>query len=154
VFLHDLTRVGQPGYDLADRRIAAQLPTALVQSERLLHVFNKADAVELQAQPPGLVLSARTGAGLAGLRAALLQCAGWQALPDGLFIARARHVHALQRCAAHLALAQELAARGGAALDLLAEELRLAHDALGEITGVLTADALLGEIFSRFCIGK
>jgi tRNA modification GTPase len=154
VFLHDLTRLGQPGYDDADRQIAARLPAGLAKSERLLHVFNKADAVELQSPPPGLVLSARTGAGLAGLRAALLQCAGWEALPEGLFIARARHVHALQRCAAHLLLAQELAARADAALDLLAEELRLAHEALGEITGVYTSDDLLGDIFSRFCIGK
>ncbi len=71
-----------------------------------------------------------------------------------MFIARTRHVHALQRCAAHLAAGRELAAHADTALDLLAEELRLAHRALGEITGAFTADDLLGEIFCRCCIGK
>jgi tRNA modification GTPase len=157
VFMHDLTRIGEPGYDAGERRIAARLPAELARGERVLHVYNKADAVadDRGASAPGLAVSARTGAGLAELRAALLQRAGWQALPDdGLFIARARHVDALQRCAAHLAQAGALAAQASAALDLLAEELRLAHDALGEITGAFTADDLLGEIFSRFCIGK
>jgi tRNA modification GTPase len=60
----------------------------------------------------------------------------------------------LRRTGEHLQRAEAQAARADAALDLLAEELRLAHDALGEITGVFTPDDLLGEIFSRFCIGK
>lgn len=71
-----------------------------------------------------------------------------------MFIARTRHLQALQATAEHLARAQQLAARADAALDLLAEELRLAHDALGLITGRYTPDDLLGEIFGRFCIGK
>ena len=71
-----------------------------------------------------------------------------------MFIARTRHVHALAQAREHLARADAIAAQGDAALDLLAEELRLAHDALGEITGRVTPDALLGEIFGRFCIGK
>jgi tRNA modification GTPase len=100
------------------------------------------------------VLSARTGAGLAELRRALLERAGWHASPQGAYIARTRHVQALQRARAHLREAQALAERGDAALDLLAEELRLAHHALGEITGRVSADALLGEVFGRFCIGK
>ena len=70
------------------------------------------------------------------------------------FIARARHVEALRRTREHLARAQLHAARADAALDLFAEELRLAHDALGEITGVFTSEDQLGEIFGRFCIGK
>jgi tRNA modification GTPase len=79
---------------------------------------------------------------------------GWHAVPEGLFIARARHVQALQRTGHHLQRALALADEAGTPLELLAEELRLAHDALGEITGQFTADDLLGEIFSRFCIGK
>jgi tRNA modification GTPase len=71
-----------------------------------------------------------------------------------VFIARTRHLQALRRTRDHLLLAQDLVARQDAALDLLAEELRLAHDALGEITGAFSADDLLGEIFGRFCIGK
>ena len=63
-------------------------------------------------------------------------------------------MQALRRTREHLERAQALAAQRDAALDLLAEELRLAHDALGEITGAFSADDLLGEIFGRFCIGK
>ena len=92
--------------------------------------------------------------GLPALRAKLLELAGWHAQPEGLFSARTRHVHALRQTREHLARALTQAARADAALDLLAEELRLAHDALGEITGAFTSDDLLGEIFSRFCIGK
>ena len=65
-----------------------------------------------------------------------------------------QHVLALQRCQAHVAAAGEHAAQSDTALDLFAEELRLAHDALAEITGAFTSDDLLGEIFGRFCIGK
>jgi tRNA modification GTPase len=100
------------------------------------------------------VISARTGSGLDGLRHALLTLAGWQAQPDGVFIARTRHVNALQRTRQHLAQASVQADLRDAALDLLAEELRLAQNTLGEITGAFTPDDLLGEIFSRFCIGK
>ena len=153
LFLHDLTRRGDPVYEAADAAIAAAL------HGEVLHVFNKADAAEAGATAgaaalPGLALSARTGAGLDALRQALLQRAGWQAQPDGVFIARTRHVQALQRTRAHVAQAQAHAAVHDAALDLLAEELRLAHNTLGEITGAFGSEDLLGEIFSRFCIGK
>jgi tRNA modification GTPase len=100
------------------------------------------------------MLSAKTGAGLDVLRKRLLEVAGWQAAPEGVYIARERHVHALRRVAAHLAEAGELLAREAQALDLLAEELRLAQNALNEITGEFGADDLLGVIFSKFCIGK
>ncbi len=152
LFLHDLTRRGQTDYEAAEARIAAMLPA----KAQPLHVFTKVDV----APAPGgladdaLCLSARTGEGLQALRAALLQRAGWQSLPDGVFLARTRHVQALQRTREHLHRALAHAGEEPLALELLAEELRLAHDALGEITGVFTPDDLLGEIFSRFCIGK
>ena len=154
LLLHDLTRLGETEYDAGEAQIESRLPAALVGGERLLHVFNKADAVLGAAHPPGLALSARTGAGIAALRAKLLEIAGWHAQPEGLFIARTRHVQALRETRTHLAGALAQSARADAALDLLAEELRLAHDALGEITGAFGSDDLLGEIFSRFCIGK
>ncbi len=156
LFMHDLTRIGEPSYDAGEAQIAARLPSALMmtQSTRLLHVFNKSDASLIAPDGEGIVLSARTGDGIGALRAKLLELAGWHAQPEGLFIARTRHVQALRTTRAHLAEAAEQAARADAALDLLAEELRLAHDALGEITGAFGADELLGEIFSRFCIGK
>ena len=155
LFLHDLTRLGQPLYDRAEAAIAAQLPAGA----RVLHVHTKTDLAPMPpahgtATAAGVAISARTGAGLAALRAELLARAGWQASPDGVFIARSRHVQALRRAQEHLALAADHAAQRDAALDLLAEELRLAHDALGEITGRYTSDDLLGDIFSRFCIGK
>ena len=155
LLLHDLTRIGEPAYDAGEAQIEARLPAALLASDRLLHVFNKADAAPAPAsQYTGLALSARTGAGIAALRLKLLELAGWHAQPEGLFIARTRHVQALLETREHLVGALAQAARADAALDLLAEELRLAHDALGAITGAFTSDELLGEIFSRFCIGK
>ena len=153
IFLHDLTRAGDPGYDAAERDIAQRLPAGV----QVLDVHNKADAAADSAAalpPQALRLSARTGEGLDPLRRRLLQLAGWQAGSEGVFIARTRHLQALQATAEHLVRAQQLAARADAALDLLAEELRLAHDALGVITGRYTPDDLLGDIFSRFCIGK
>lgn len=165
LFLHDLTRVDEPAYAQADADIAQRLP----QGVPVVHVFNKADAVDGAALAvdqgaqalalarelgPRLALSARTGHGLQALRQTLLEIAGWQAAPEGVFIARQRHVQALRQARAHLQGAQDHAALNDGALDLLAEELRLAHNALGTITGAFSADDLLGEIFTRFCIGK
>ena len=172
VFLHDLTRGEQVDYQQADAVIAAKLP----QDVPVIDVWNKSDAldsagwgdasnasdaqdagVRLRAhrQPTGFIaLSAKTGAGLEHLRKKLLDIAGWQAAPEGVFIARERHLHALRRVDAHLMEAAALLARQAQALDLLAEELRLAQNALSEITGEFSADDLLGVIFSRFCIGK
>jgi tRNA modification GTPase len=120
-----------------------------------LQVLNKCDVA---GAPPGaggaIVLSALTGHGLDALRRTLLELAGWQTAPEGGFIARERHVHALRRAADHLKQARAHAQHGDAALELLAEELRLAHERLGEITGAFSSDDLLGEIFGRFCIGK
>jgi tRNA modification GTPase len=151
IFLHDLTRTGQSDYEAGEKAIAERLGS----SRRVLQVFNKIDAVGAAPAPNGgLRLSARTGDGLEALRRTLLERAGWHASPQGVYIARTRHVQALQRTREHLQAAQALAERGDSALDLLAEELRLAHHALSEITGRVSADALLGEIFGRFCIGK
>ena len=169
LFLHDLSRMAEPAYAAADAEIAQRLGEALAGASTVIHVFNKADAVGPEAlaahmtpdpaaplSPPGqaVALSARTGAGLDSLRQRLLDMAGWQHQTEGLFMARQRHVQALAEAAEHLALAQAHAAEQDGALDLLAEELRLSHDALGRITGAFSADDLLGEIFSRFCIGK
>ena len=154
LLLHDLTRIGEPAYDAGQAQIEARLPAALRAGDRLLHVFNKADAAPASARCAGLLLSARSGAGIDALRQRLLELAGWQSQAEGVFIARTRHVEALRDTRAHLAEALGQAARHDAALDLLAEELRLAHDALGAITGAFSSDELLGEIFSRFCIGK
>ena len=96
-------------------------------------------------------LSAKTGAGLDVLRQTLLREVGWQGEGEGLFLARARHLNALQAAKGELELA---ALCGNGQIELLAEHLRLAQVACGEITGEFTADDLLSVIFSRFCIGK
>jgi len=153
LFLHDLSRADDPQARADDAAIAHELARA--HAAEPLHVFNKRDLAPDHPLPAGaLALSAQTGAGLDALRDALLERAGATHVPDGVFIARTRHVEALARTDAHLQLAQCHADQRDAALDLFAEELRLAHGALGEITGQFTADDLLGEIFGRFCIGK
>jgi tRNA modification GTPase len=162
LFLHDLTRSHCADYQAADAAIAAQLRAALPAGVAVLQVWNKLDqcpadagsALAERMQAGGLALSAKNGDGLEALRQRLLALAGWQHAGDGLFMARERHLQALQRVGAHLDSAHALLAVGAEQLDLLAEELRLAQHALGEITGEFTADDLLGEIFSRFCIGK
>ena len=148
LFLHDLTRQDQPGYRAADAALAAQLP----QGVPIIPVWNKCD--QAGAPADGLAISAKTGAGIDRLRRELLEAVGWQAAPEGLFIARERHLHALRRVDEHLMQCAALLASPAPALDLLAEELRLAQNALNEITGEFSSDDLLGVIFSRFCIGK
>jgi tRNA modification GTPase len=151
VFLHDLTRQGDPDYAAGEARIADRFST---EASGVLHVYNKADLAAVPLPDGALAISALTGAGLPALRQALLAAAGWEATTEGVFIARARHLDALARTQAHLLGARRHLAQGDTALDLFAEELRLAHDALAEITGAFSADDLLGEIFGRFCIGK
>jgi tRNA modification GTPase len=129
-------------------------PLELPANAARIDVFNKADLREGFAPPPGpnpaVAVSAKTGAGLDGLRDAILKAAGWTSTGESVFLARERHLRALERAQACL----EAAANEGRRWEFFAEELRLAQAALGDITGELTADDLLGEIFARFCIGK
>jgi len=127
----------------------APLPEAVVR----ITVVNKIDLVAgLAAGRDGEVVrvSAKTGAGLDALRSAILDAAGWSARGETVFLARERHLRALFDARARLAAA----AAQHAQWELFAEELRLAQEALGAITGRVSADDLLGEIFARFCIGK
>ncbi|MBV8249037.1 MAG: 50S ribosome-binding GTPase, partial [Comamonas sp.] len=162
LFLHDLTRVEQADYAAADAEIAATLQQKLPAQVPVIQVWNKTDmagaAVQArhiaQLNSEQVALSARTGDGLDALRKRLLEVAGWQSAPEGLYLARARHVEALQAVQVHLETADEQLAAQAAHLDLLAEELRLAQIALNSITGEFSSDDLLGVIFSSFCIGK
>jgi tRNA modification GTPase len=155
LFLHDLVRAADAAACQADAEIAATLAQRLPDGVPVLHVWNKLDAAPAAEAPPadGLRMSAKTGEGLAALRQSLLELAGWQAMPEGVYLARERHVQALLRVQTHL---DDVAAhlRHGQTLDLMAEELRLAQNALNDITGAFGSDDLLGVIFSRFCIGK
>jgi len=155
LFLHDLTRADDPAYRAADEALLRQLRERVPSALPVLQLWNKGDAApEARLPDEGLRLSAKTGDGLQGLRARLLEIAGWQSAPEGVYIARERHLQALRRVDAHLAEAGAHLAGEMPALDLLAEELRLAQNALNEITGEFGADELLGVIFSSFCIGK
>ena len=140
------------GLTAADAAIDARLPAGV---ERIT-VFNK---VDLQARQPerieadgavGIYLSAKAGQGVELLRAELLRVAGWHRHGEDVILARERHLIALRE--AHARVHAVLDARH--ALELMAEELRLAQEAVNEITGEFTPDDLLGVIFSRFCIGK
>jgi tRNA modification GTPase len=116
-----------------------------------IEVFNKADlAPGFVAPAGGVAVSAKTGAGLDALRQAILEAAGWSSTGESVFLARERHLRALARASAHLTSAKAESGRW----ELFAEELRLAQASIGEITGAVSADELLGEIFARFCIGK
>ena len=135
-----------------DRKILQRLPSRLPR----ICVYNKIDLLPAQPKLEALdgeirvYLSAKTGAGLDLLRAQLLRVVGWQPSGEGAFMARERHLSALREAGQHLSGALENKAQ----IELFAEELKLAQQALSRITGEFTTDDLLGEIFSRFCIGK
>ena len=172
LFVHDVLRKHEPSYQTADAEIAKTLAMNLPKHIPLVHVWNKADALtEIAAtgntqdvaqltagQNDGvreIHISAKTGFGLDTLRQKLLRIAGWQGgASEGLYMARARHVQALEEVHAHFAIAEAHLAQKAPALDVLAEELRLAQNALNAITGEFSSDDLLGVIFSSFCIGK
>ncbi len=145
--------------DELDAAITQRLPARTP----VLRVLNKIDllsASELenllvnQTDANQIGISAKTGAGLPELRQRLLDIAGWNPGTESPWLARERHLSALSTAGHHLDLAAEHASHDDRVLDLLAEELRLAHEALCSITGQFTSDDLLGEIFSSFCIGK
>ena len=132
--------------------VAARLPKGVAQ----VMVVNK---IDLCGQEPAtcrggkateVAVSAKTGAGIDLLRSAMLEAVGWSGSGEGLFMARERHLQGLRTAQAHV----EQASACSPQLELFAEELKLAQRALASITGEFTADDLLGEIFSRFCIGK
>lgn len=159
LFLHDLTRLDAPEYIASDALIESTLAQKLPESVPVIDVWNKTDAAARPAPAAtagraAVRLSARTGQGLDALRRELLRVAGWQSAAEGVYIARARHIEALRAVDAHLMEAAAQLESTEPALDLLAEELRLAQNALNAITGEFTSDDLLGVIFSSFCIGK
>jgi tRNA modification GTPase len=130
--------------------------TRLPQEISKIWVHNKIDATKESAKLVDnageihIYLSAKTGEGVELLKRHLLSIAGYQQNAEGVFMARDRHLSAMRQVEEHLLLAQKNMHQA----ELVAEELRLAQEALGSITGEFTPDDLLGEIFSKFCIGK
>ena len=143
------------GVTEADREILERLPKNLQR----ITIYNKIDLAGRpserhdEADGVAISLSAKANQGIDLLRQELLRIAGWHQTED-VFIARERHLRALATAQEHVAGARSVVEGVLPALELFAEELRLAQQALGEITGEFTADDLLGVIFSRFCIGK
>ena len=139
--------------ELKERVIRSLSPRCAV-----LEVINKADLLFDHKPDEGiegyLYISAKTGFGIAQLKEKILQAVGWSGSQEGAFVARRRHLDCLERADRHLKNAGRFAADGNQSLELFAEELRLSQDQLGEITGKLLPDDLLGKIFSQFCIGK
>jgi tRNA modification GTPase len=172
LFVHDVLRKNESAYKAADAEISQTLVASLPKKIPVLHIWNKTDALgdiapkedgQMHAQniflggeeSRELHISAKTGIGLEALRQELLRIAGWQGgASEGLYMARARHVQALDEVHAHFDMAEAHLAQKAPALDVLAEELRLAQNALNAITGEFSSDDLLGVIFSSFCIGK
>ena len=162
--MHDLSRhdpasgaASAISYIAEDAGIAWAISQNRLKNTAVIDVWNKSDLASTAARKQardGVLISAKTGEGLETLRQKLLQVVGWQAAPEGLFMARERHVRALGKVQAELAKAREQLQAPQPALDLLAEDLRQAQAHLAEITGAFSSDDLLGEIFSRFCIGK
>ncbi|MGC2049474.1 MAG: tRNA uridine-5-carboxymethylaminomethyl(34) synthesis GTPase MnmE [Gallionella sp.] len=139
------------GMTVQDEAIFKDLPADI---PRLL-VLNKSDLLQgktpdLQDERKAVLVSAKTGEGIEELRDRLLQAVGWRDQEGGVFIARERHLLSLTQAQTHLEQARAVLIQA----ELFAEELRLAQRALNEVTGEFTPDDLLGEIFSRFCIGK
>ncbi|MFM0000796.1 tRNA uridine-5-carboxymethylaminomethyl(34) synthesis GTPase MnmE [Paraburkholderia dipogonis] len=157
VVLHLLD--ARTGMTAEDEAIAGRFPGGVP----VVRVLNKTDLTGLAPTTQALDadldlsevrLSAKQGDGVALLRDELLRIAGWQAGAESVYLARERHLIALRAAEEHLATAAAHADQNSQALDLFAEELRLAQDQLNSITGEFSSDDLLGVIFSRFCIGK
>ena len=142
----------QHGIAAQEKAILHKLPPEVkkVWVHNKIDVSRETSRIEKHENEQHVFLSAKTGDGIASLQKTLLEIVGYQPGGEGVFMARARHLQALQEVEQHLdqAMLQMHAA------ELVAEELRCAQEALGTITGEFTPDDLLGEIFSRFCIGK
>jgi tRNA modification GTPase len=159
LFLHDLSRQDQDAYRQRDAQLQGVIQQRLSPQQRCLQVWNKADLI---TQTPAadkadgeIWISAQTGVGLEALKQQILATVGRQASSDqGEYSGRERHLHALQAFHTRLSKAQKCLLEKPLILELVAEELRLAQQEMANITGGITADDLLGEIFSRFCIGK
>jgi len=149
VLLVSDTRESGAAFDAA---LGMGLPTQAVRVpvRNKLDLEDSRDPAALGLTAGTIAVSAMTGEGIDVLRKAILDALGWSSAGEGTFLARERHLRALERAGAHLKGAAGQVGRW----ELFAEELRLAHEAVGEITGGAAPDDVLGEIFSRFCLGK
>lgn len=136
--------------------LRAQIMEALPSKCPILEVLNKSDLLskELLVNPEAILISAKKGDGIDLLKQKILEIVGWNGPQEGAIVARRRHLDCIERAAEHIEKSEQFAANGNNSLELFAEELFLAQNHLGQITGKLLPDDLLGKIFSQFCIGK
>jgi tRNA modification GTPase len=143
------------GFSATDQQILQQLPSHIP----VTRIYNKIDLMDNHPelleddQAVHVRLSAKQGIGIDLLRDHLKACVGYTSIGEGMFMARRRHVDALQRAYTLINNGADQLKEHGAG-ELLAEDLRQAQQVLGEITGEVTSEDLLGKIFSSFCIGK
>jgi tRNA modification GTPase len=153
LFIRDISHLNETEHDELyieiQRGISHEVPPPI-----MIEVWNKQDATKHMPHQDRLVISAKTGYGFEELRARILQAIGWESQSENVIFARQRHIDALLRALEHVQNAGNYLLLGNQSLELFAEELRLAQVSLGEITGKVLADELLGKIFSSFCIGK
>jgi tRNA modification GTPase len=158
IYMRDLSQAESPEEGL----LAAQVTKCARKKAHIINVFNKLDLLAKENcsghsldDESAIYISVKTGVGLDRLRKRILEGVGWHSNDAaGIFTARERHLSAIALAKECLLRAQVHGTNGNRSLDLFAEELRHAQDALGLITGKLLPDELLGKIFSEFCIGK
>ena len=141
------------GEDGLKEQILCELPPKCP----VLEVLNKSDLMSSdleKTKKSPILISAKTGNGVEALKKKILELVGWNGSQEGAIVARRRHLDCLERASEHIARSEQFAANGNNSLELFAEELFLAQNHLGQITGKLLPDDLLGKIFSQFCIGK
>ena len=160
--VHDLTRKNDTTYLEKDEWIINAIKERGVSEKIIIHVYNKSDLINketskeaMKNEPEGIFISAKEGSGLKELTSKLLSLAGWrQESLENIYLARQRHISSLKQIDQNIKKIMSCFVSQSPALELIAEELRLAQNSLSEITGEFSSDDLLGEIFSSFCIGK
>ena len=146
-----------PNAEKEANELRAQILAAIPPKCPVLELINKSDLLSQDlnsVKKQALLISAKTGQGIDTLKQRILETVGWNGPQEGAIVARRRHLDCLERAAEHIEKSEQFAANGNNSLELFAEELFLAQNHLGQITGKLLPDDLLGKIFSQFCIGK
>jgi tRNA modification GTPase len=153
IFMRDASENNQS----VSEALLQEIKTALAQEAKeveLMEVWNKKDQISGEQRENKIYISAKNGDGIENFKEKLLLSLGWQKHSDDVILARQRHIDALKMALESVIKAKNYLSNGNASLELFAEELRLAQDELGKITGKVLPDDLLGKIFSSFCIGK
>ncbi len=152
IFLQDIN-----SQNTTEDNLRAQILRTIPIKCPVLEVGNKSDLATSQKNSLNnsmLFISAKTGDGIDALKSKILETVGWGGTQEGVVLARRRHLDCLERAADHIRKSEEFVANSNISLELFAEELRLAQDQLGQITGKILPDDILGKIFSQFCVGK